>query len=400
MQFSSDHPALDKGYLMQHSSVLGPHHNAFLNSHWQKKPLLIRQAFPGGLSFVDADELAGLAGQEGVESRLVVEHGPKAWETQHGPLEDTIWSSLPDKRWTILVQAVDRLVPEVSRLRDAFRFLPNWRVDDIMISYAVDQGGVGPHTDNYDVFLIQGQGRRRWEVGAEALVNPELEPDLDMKILKHFEASASYDLEPGDMLYLPPGFAHNGVALGESITYSVGFRAPEQKEMLMSYVQFCSQQSGQEHFYKDGQLQLGREPGLILPDELERLRVLLIAGLQDPDHFHKWIGGFLTEPRSFHEPLDESFSAKNLQAGLKKGRSVERAEGGRFAYYFAGEKLHFAVEGECFVLDPVLTDLVALLCREQEFSAEAIRVHSEKLGFNELLCHLWKQSYLRWADDA
>jgi 50S ribosomal protein L16 3-hydroxylase len=298
------------------------------------------------------------------------------------------------------VQAVDRLLPDVSRLRDHFRFLPNWRVDDIMISYAVDQGGVGPHTDNYDVFLIQGQGRRRWEIGDKALLRPELEPDLDMKILKHFEPVESFVLEPGDMLYLPPGFAHNGVALGESITYSVGFRAPHHKELLQSFVQFCSQMEDDEIFYTDQAMPEQREPGLILPGELQRLRELMLAGLQDEKLFLRWIGGFLTEPRSFHEPRDKELSEKNLQAGLKKARAVERAEGVRLAYYNIGEKLYFAAEGECFVLDPSLTELVALLCREQTYRAEQLLAHSEKLGFAELLCHLWNQSYVRWADEA
>ncbi|WP_141733499.1 cupin domain-containing protein [Oligoflexus tunisiensis] len=381
-------------------SVLGNHQSEFLSRHWQKKPLLIRNAFPGGLNYVSGDELAGLASQEGIDSRLVIEHGPKSWETRHGPFAEDIWGTLPAHKWTILVQAVDRLLPEVSRLRDRFRFLPNWRVDDIMISYAVDQGGVGAHTDNYDVFLIQGQGRRRWEIGANALVHPELEPDLDMKILKHFEPVESFVLEPGDMLYLPPGFAHNGVALGESITYSVGFRAPHQKEMLLSFVQFCNQIEGDEIFYTDQTMPENREPGLILPGELQRLRELMLTGLQNEANFMKWIGGFLTEPRSFHEALERPVTEKILRAGLKKARPVERAEGARFAYYQVSDKLHFAAEGECFVLDRSLTDLVALLCREQSYTAAELLAHSEKLGFMELLCHLWNQSYVRWADEA
>jgi 50S ribosomal protein L16 3-hydroxylase len=232
------------------------------------------------------------------------------------------------------------------------------------------------------------------------VLRPELEPGLDMKILKNFAPVESFDLEPGDMLYLPPGFAHNGVALGESVTYSVGFRAPHQKEMLLSYVQFCSQHETEDIFYTDHDMPEHREPGLILPGELKRLRDLMLSGLQDESLFMKWIGGFLTEPRTFHEPLDRPITEKILRAGLKKGRAVERAEGARLAFYHVGEKLHFAVEGECFVLDPGLTELVTLLCRDQEFSSHVLLAHSEKLGFMELLCHLWNQSYVRWADET
>ncbi len=385
---------------MQDRFALNAHQQDFLDQYWKKKPLLIRQAFPGGLSFIDGDELAGFASQETVESRLVIERGPQRWETQYGPLDEEIWASLPKKKWTLLVQAVDRLLPDVSRLRDHFRFLPNWRVDDIMISYAVDQGGVGPHTDNYDVFLIQGQGRRRWEIGAEPELNPEWIAGLDLKILKQFTPTQSFDLEPGDMLYLPPGFAHNGVALGESITYSVGFRAPHQKEMLLSFVQFWSQHREAEHFYRDTALTAGREPGLVLSGELQSLRSLMLQGLQDDELFYKWIGGFLTEPRSFHEASEEQWTDQDLLQGFQQDYRVWKAEGGRFAYYIVDEKLHFGVEGECFVLDKSLLNIVTLLCRQQEFNAADFLPHCEKRGFLELLCHLWNQSYLRWADEA
>jgi 50S ribosomal protein L16 3-hydroxylase len=170
--------------------------------------------------------------------------------------------------------------------------------------------------------------------------------------------------------------------------------------MLLSFVQFCNQIEGDEIFYTDQTMPENREPGLILPGELQRLRELMLAGLQNEDQFMKWIGGFLTEPRSFHEPLERPVTEKILRAGLKKNRPVERAEGARFAYYMVGDKLHFAAEGECFVLDRSLTDLVSLLCREQNYAAEELLAHSEKLGFMELLCHLWNQSYIRWADES
>ncbi len=256
---------------------------------------------------------------------------------------------------------------------------------------------MGAHVDSYDVFLLQAHGQRRWRISAQQ--DLRLRDDLPLKILRHFEPEQEFILNPGDMLYLPPGFAHNGIALGESITYSVGFRAPHQKEMLQSFVQFCSQIEGDEIFYTDQGMQGPREPGLILPSELQRLRELMLSALQDEKLFMRWIGGFLTEPRSFHEPLEKAVSEKSLLAGLKKGRAVERAEGARLAFYNVGEKLHFAAEGECFVLDPSLTELVTLLCREQSYSAEQLFVHSEKLGFMELLCHLWNQSYLRWAHE-
>mgnify|MGYP001613883095 CR=1 FL=1 len=165
---------------MQKKSVLGPFHERFLQDYWQRRPLLIRGAFPGGLKSVDPDSLAGLACQEGIDSRIVLEQGAYPWQTHQGPFAESFFESLPKTHWTLLVQAVDRLVPEVSAIREAFQFIPNWRLDDIMISYAADQGSVGPHTDNYDVFLIQALGKRRWEFGGNQLANPQFIDGLDL----------------------------------------------------------------------------------------------------------------------------------------------------------------------------------------------------------------------------
>ncbi|MCA9779483.1 MAG: cupin domain-containing protein, partial [Candidatus Eremiobacteraeota bacterium] len=193
----------------------------FLSIYWQKKPVLIRQAFPNFESPIEPDELAGLAMQDGVLSRLILEKGGEyPWELRHGPLPDGTFESLGDSHWTVLVQEVDRHVPDVADLFDRFTFLPNWRKDDVMISFAAKDSGVGAHIDSYDVFLLQGSGRRRWEIG-EALQEREAryKEGLDIRILDNFEVTETFELEPGDMLYLPPGVPHNGVSLEPCLTY-------------------------------------------------------------------------------------------------------------------------------------------------------------------------------------
>ena len=386
---------------MSFGAVLGRHREEFLSQYWQKKPLLIRQAYPGGINAVDADELAGLACLEGVDARLVLEHGVGPWEVRQGPFEEKTFSRLPATHWTLLVQAVDRLVPAVSALRQDFQFLPNWRVDDVMISYAPDQGSVGPHTDNYDVFLIQGQGRRRWEISAAPLDEIELLDGVELKILKHFEPELSFELEPGDMLYLPPRVAHHGVALGPSLTYSVGFRAPTRRDLMLSYAQFLLQ-AAEEHedvFYEDVDLRLGREPGAIESGELDRLWALMQQGWNQPRAFKSWVGAYLTEPRSFHEPAEEELDSAALGALLEQKGGCRRIEGGRFSYHDDGAStLYFYAEGECAVVKSELRSLAAYLCREEHYTLQGLG----SLGMSEagldLLSHLWNRGFLREED--
>ncbi len=383
---------------MSFGAVLGRHRDEFFTQYWQKKPLLIRQAFPGGLSAVDADELAGLACLEGVDTRLVLEHGARPWEVRQGPFEEKSFTKLPATHWTLLVQAVDRLVPAVSALKQQFRFLPNWRVDDIMISYATDQGSVGPHTDHYDVFLIQGQGRRRWEISAAPLETIELLDGVDLKILKNFKPDLTFDLEPGDMLYLPPSVAHHGRALGSCLTYSVGFRAPTRRDMTLSYAQFLLQAAEDEPdvFYHDQTLTLGREPGLITEDEIARLWALVQEGWNQPEAFRRWVGAFLTEPRSFQEPADIEFDRAGMRAFLQRAGGCRRTEGGRFSYYHpGGSTLYFYAEGECAVVGSNLSSLAAYLCREEHYTLQGLGPEAMAEAGLDLLTHLWNRGFLR-----
>ena len=206
--------------------------DAFLRDHWQKKPLLIRNPWSGWRNPLDPDELAGLACEDGVESRLV-RHKRSGLKVEQGPFGAARFAKVGKAPWTLLVQAVDQLVPEVAALIDPFRFIPNWRIDDVMVSYATDGGGVGAHFDQYDVFLIQGLGQRRWQIGALCDADTELLPHDDLRLLAKFEPSDEWVLNPGDILYLPPRFAHNGVAVGDDcMTYSIGFRAPSRAELI------------------------------------------------------------------------------------------------------------------------------------------------------------------------
>src|SRR4051794_6850712 len=196
----------------------------FMRRYWQKKPLLIRQAIPSMVPPIDRPALFALAEREGVESRLIRQGGKTGWSLKHGPLPRRALPPLKQPGWTMLVQGVDLHHDGVHDLLRQFRFLPDARLDDLMISYASDTGGVGPHFDSYDVFLLQAQGQRRWSIGKQS--DLRLQPDVPLKVLENFEPEQTFVLEPGDMLYLPPKYAHDGVAVGDDcMTYSIGLRS-------------------------------------------------------------------------------------------------------------------------------------------------------------------------------
>ncbi|HOF52289.1 MAG TPA: cupin domain-containing protein, partial [Rhodoferax sp.] len=216
----------------------------FMQRHWEKKPLLIRQAIPGFQPILDRTELLDMAAMDDVESRLVVQAvpgGQKAWKFRHGPFPRKSLPPFKQRAWTVLVQGMDLHDERVHALMNQFRFVPDARLDDLMISYATDGGGVGPHFDSYDVFLLQAHGRRRWRIGRQK--DMSLLPDMPLKILANFEPEMEFVLEPGDMLYLPPRWAHDGIAEGECMTYSIGFRSPNMGEVAREVLQRMAEQA-------------------------------------------------------------------------------------------------------------------------------------------------------------
>lgn len=279
-------------------SVLGAlSPNQFLSDHWQHRPLLVRDALPAYRSPISPDELAGLALDADVESRLVLEHGNAGpWELRHGPFKDSDFLALPKRDWTLLVQAVDLWVPEVKELLQRFNFLPPWRFDDVMVSYAVPGGSVGPHFDQYDVFLLQVEGERRWEIAELLDGEAQLLPQTDLRILQHFEATHQWTLSPGDMLYLPPRVSHWGVALTECLTYSIGFRSPTVSELLDDLAVEVLAQNHELH-YCDPPLTSAMASEEITPEFVKQAKDLLLRALDDDELLADWFARFMTAPK-------------------------------------------------------------------------------------------------------
>lgn len=338
----------------------------FLREYWQKKPLLIRNAFPNFAPPVSADELAGMALEEAVESRLITQSPDgKDWSLQHGPLSEETFAELPDSNWTLLVQAVDHWIPEANELLDHFRFAPNWRLDDLMVSYAADGGGVGPHYDNYDVFLIQATGTRRWEVGGIYGEDSPRRPDVPVMILLEWQPEHTWDLEPGDMLYIPPRVGHNGFAKGDDcMTYSVGFRAPSHQEMLAGFTDYLSDITKAEDRYNDPDLALQSNPGEITPQALDRVKASFQEYIDSPELLNHWFGQFMTEPKNPEHGAEQSceMAEEEIIELINAGILLCRSEGSRFAFNRIDDHFILFADGKGCACSPKQIKLAESLC--------------------------------------
>ena len=360
----------------------------FLAEDWQKRPRLIRSAFPDFKSPLSADELAGLALEECVASRLILEKGGEhPWELKLAPHEESTFTSLPESHWTLLVHEVDRLVPEVGRLLDRFRFLPNWRLDDVMVSCAAPHGNVGAHIDHYDVFLLQGEGRRRWQIETTARpIGEKSIPDLDVRLLAEFNPDQEWILEPGDMLYLPPRHAHLGVAVDACITYSIGFRAPHQKELAAAFAADFTERARADVRYADPDLPHQQEPGLLDAATLQRVRELIERVGHDEAALADWFGRFATEPKREMPETDddENISSEALRAALQEaGQRLTRSAPCRFAHYRAASgAATLFVGGESLPLPPHRAEFAALLsgCEPLDFDRLSPYLDDEPLA--------------------
>jgi 50S ribosomal protein L16 3-hydroxylase len=319
----------------------------FLDKYWQKEPLLIRQAFPGYQCPVTPEELAGLACEEDVESRLIMEQGgEKPWQVEHGPFPEERFTTLPATHWTVLVQEINKHVPEFALLQDRFSFLPNWRLDDVMVSYAPEHGTVGPHADNYDVFLIQGAGHRRWQINRKEPTDDDLLPDLPLKIMKNFEVEEEWVLEPGDMLYLPPG----EIAL----------------------------------------------------DAREEFRELIRSIPMDDERIDRWFGSYITDVRPGHyvpEP-EEELRPKKFKDLFKKNGELWRSEYTRYAHFTdAADVTRLYVAGEEYEMYGDGPKVARLLAGQRVYRYKELMPYLEDKDLLELLTDLYNLGALYFPED-
>lgn len=361
----------------------------FMRRHWQKKPLLVRQAIPQFVPPVLRSELFALAAQEGVESRLV-QLVKGAWKLRHGPFSRRALPALQQPDWTLLVQGVDLHNDAVHALMQQFRFVPEARLDDLMISYASNGGGVGPHFDSYDVFLLQAHGKRRWRIGRQK--DLALRDDIPLKVLAQFEPEEEFVLEPGDMLYLPPRYAHDGIAEGECMTYSIGFRAPARAELAQELLVRLAEDAGDSDedkplLYRDAGQEAVAQPAHIPAVLHEFAREALARALAQPLVLERALGEYLTEPKPsvWFEPGD----ARVMLEGVRLDRKS------RMMY----DAQHIFINGESYRAAGRDATLMRRLADERQLTARDLaRASDDALELLSSWCdagwvHVWAGSH-------
>ena len=341
----------------------------FIEQYWQKQPCLIRQAISGFEALFDGDDLAGLACEEMAESRLVKGTLEAAdWTVAHGPFSETDFAGLPDENWTLLVQDVEKHYAPLQELIRQFKFIPRWRLDDLMISYAATGGSVGPHIDQYDVFLLQAEGTRRWQIASS--FEPDLLNDCPLNVLKHFSAEQEWVLEPGDMLYLPPNVAHHGVALEPGMTWSIGSRAPSGADLLQGLGEWLAFSDHEGGRYTDTDLQPVTRAGEIDRKAFQNLRKLMLAGIDENQNLDNYLAAFLSRFRLAHDPMPppRPIQSEYLLEALHKGIGLLRNPWTRLTWIETKRGARLYATGQSYDCSIRLAES---LCEEEQLRVSA-----------------------------
>lgn len=366
----------------------------FLECYWQKKPTVIRLAFDD-IDWLSADELAGLACEEEIESRIILQKEGR-WHVEHGPFPESSFSKLPKSHWTLLVQGVDQWVPEVADILHSFDFLPSWRLDDIMVSYAPVGGTVSQHYDFFDVFLIQGEGSRVWQIGEKCSSQSEYLPDTAVRILKNFNPSMEVTLLPGDILYIPAKYAHYGVSVEDSLTYSVGFRAPSIRDIVDGVSTTALEHLTEDQRFMDSLVSLAAKRSEISLDSLEQIKTMLLDALGDTSLLGSWLGNYVTE-RKYPDQEVYSCSSDEYLNRLLSGESLVKHPASRFAYInLVSGKVSLFVDGQEYASTLRLAEYLA---NQYQITNEALLEYIETQEEKELISKLINAGALIFEDE-
>lgn len=370
----------------------------FIQQYWQKKPCLMRQAFANIQSPVSPEELAGLACEEGVHSRLVIEKDAETpWQLSYGPFSEDEFRSLPASHYSLLVSECEKWIPELAELLDEFRFIPSWRIDDLMVSYAPLGGSVGPHSDEYDVFLLQAQGHRKWQYTNSRVENPTLLAGLDLAIMQDFTADQEAVLAPGDMLYLPPGIAHHGVALDPCLTYSIGFRAATAVEVLESFILEADRRNLGSQRYCDRELEVNRHFAEITDTEVDRFKNLALSLLDAPRQL--WVD---TAGKLLSDSVINDFSPEQPPARLDELFQFDWLINPetKMLYHRGNSSISFYCNGQSWELpnsDQVIA-VIQALCEHRVLAASTLEACGLQPALSKLLIELVNNGAIVRAD--
>ncbi|MCW8944585.1 MAG: cupin domain-containing protein [Sedimenticola sp.] len=370
----------------------------FLDTYWQKKPTVIRQGFKGFQDPISADELAGLACEELVESRLVYKKAGE-WQAEFGPFES--YEHLGEREWSLVVQAVDHWLPQVAALAEPFNFIPNWRKDDLMMSFAASGGGVGPHIDLYDVFIIQGSGKRHWRVGDRGDHN-EFAAHEALLHVDEFEPIIDVELTPGDILYIPPGFPHDGKALVASLSYSVGFRTNSGYELIEGLADYLAEHNQAKTLMIDAGRLVSNHPGAIGSQDLKQIKQHLLNAMSDDELFSRFAGEFLSQSKHDLDvaPMDEQgYSKEELMALLQQGVTLFRLDGLR-CFYLESSMMSGSiyVDGSELKLPAGLQPIIQQMCDNRSLAADVVLPWIEYPEYISFLIEQINQGHWYFAD--
>ena len=349
----------------------------FLTQYWQKKPVCIRKAFPDFQMALTPQDLASMACDEDMESRIVVDTGQvdQPWELVEGPFQPDIFQHLNERPWSLLVQEVDHVAPEMAALKRLFRFIPDWRMDDVMVSFASDAGSVGPHVDHYDVFLVQGKGKKRWQIESQAYRQVERLEGAALQIVADFRPDEEWVLEEGDLLYLPPGYAHHGVSLGEGMTCSVGFRAPSHSEIFIALGLEVPGETDESLRYADPDLKIQAHPAEISAEALEKVYQILSLTPVEEEAAALAFGRLVTETRLDFDFSPVEVDLTQMRQFLVSAQSIVRADDIRLAYLFdpeEDEEVTVFLNGKEFFLSDSCFPAVQLIAGNPQLSCSEL----------------------------
>ncbi|GHE83049.1 cupin domain-containing protein [Thalassotalea profundi] len=365
----------------------------FLSEYWQKKPLLIKQALPSFQGTIDANELAGLAMEQEIESRIISQNSDQSWNVSHGPFED--FSQFGENNWTLLVQAVNNWSQDTDALINLFNFIPRWRIDDVMVSFSTPNGGVGPHLDQYDVFILQGEGKRRWQVGAPDASLVDLIPHPDLKQVSEFVPIIDEITEAGDLLYIPPNHPHNGVSIENSLNFSIGFQAPSKQDLWSGFADRLIDDNLGEERFGDSARQATLTPELLEANDINALKAFMSSQLENDQFFNQFIGKYLTQSHHTLELLIpmEPFTDEQVKA-FTEDESIQFIPVSGIKSLIINEKEPFLfINGDLFQLSDKTLELAKILAGSNALTMEKAKSYMHCLKNNQLLTRVLNKGY-------
>lgn len=370
----------------------------FLSEYWQKKPLFVKNAFPNFEDPISADEIAGLAFESFIPSRFIYESGgDRPWQLKMNPATEEDFATLKDKKWMLVVNDVEKNLPELKGMLAPFNFITRWRLDDLQVSLGEDAGSVGAHWDDYDVFLIQGLGQKKWQISYAPISEDDFMKGVDIRLIENFQVDEEWIVEPGDMLYLPPRIGHYGVNIGRSVTWSVGFRAPKHQELFRDFIEMKFDQMAEDARYSDPDMQYAESTGELTDDAVDRVVSIIEEGLAtNRDEIAKWFAEFMTEPKMFQAPelLEEPISADGLIEFLDDGGALEVHPGLSLMQRLIGDQCFLFAGGKSYPLSQENYGLIDVIINAEYLEYEEIEGYLDNPAALQFLVNLLNDGVL------